>query len=243
MNHEPVRWSEAVPEWLRVWHQYSPEVKVDLTATAFAVPAGHWVVVDPVGPPEALCWSGGVRAVWLTNGNHWRTSTVWRERFGCPIFAPMKALATLEGIPDGTWAGPGSDDHAGITVERVELSGAGPGELAFWLPDRRCMVIGDAVINLPEYPLQMLPERYCADSGRLRDQLTALARKLQREPEAWVSFAHGEPVCGWDWLRRLPGWCGRCNLCVSPTRSLHSRLRWDRCWWLRVVGRGGGCWR
>jgi glyoxylase-like metal-dependent hydrolase (beta-lactamase superfamily II) len=62
-------------------------------------------------------------------------------------------------------------------LEVIGVSGKSPGEVALLWPDRRTLIVGDAVIGNPPGRLGMLRERVMDDPARLRrsvQQLLAL---------------------------------------------------------------------
>lgn len=181
---------------VRVWHRYASEVKVDLWSTAFRHRQGGWVIVDPTGSPDAIELPGAVEAIWLTNGNHWRSSEAWRHFHDCPVLAPAGASCELEGTPDHLWT---SERLLEAEVERIELPGGPVGESAYWITELALLIIGDAMINLETHPFMPLPERYCQDAALLRRSLHRLAGL---EPRV-VTFAHGQPLVEKDCSRLL----------------------------------------
>lgn len=68
------------------------------------------------------------------------------------------------------------------------LPGGAPGEMAFQHVSRSLMVFGDAVVNLPERGLELLPAKYCRDQAELRCSLRTLP------PFERAVFAHGQPL-------------------------------------------------
>ncbi len=195
MNPDPI----MLQPGLMVWSFYEPTIKTELGSTAVSPGSGRWIVIDPVGEPDRFPLPGQVEAVWLTNGNHWRTTDRWRHVHGCPVIAPPGAAPGLEGRPDALWT---PTLARAVGVELLSLEGGGPGETAYWWPaPRRWLLVGDALVNLASHPFQPLPARYCEDARQLQK---SLARLAELEPEV-ITFAHGTPLLGPDCapLRRL----------------------------------------
>lgn len=167
-----------VRDGLWCWQTYEPAVKCDLSACAVRTDDGV-ILVDPFPFAEPLPFAAPV-AVFLTNGNHARAADAVRTRFGVPVFAPAGAVADLEIAVDGEPA------MGGVRV--LPVPGAGPGEAAFLF--RRVLCIGDAVINLESTGFALLPDKYCAEPGKLRDSL----RKLLSLEFDILTFAHGAPI-------------------------------------------------
>lgn len=167
------------------WSAFSPAHKVDLTSHAVRTAAGWWVF-DPIPLHEdsmGLFRSDPIVAVVLTNENHERDAAAWSARFQAPIWASSLAHLSLGGVRryapvheiDGDW-------------ERIPLPGGAPGETAWFLPGRRLLVFGDALVHLPGRGLEILPDRYCQDPAQLRISLHTLPSA------AHAVFAHGTPL-------------------------------------------------
>src|SRR5688572_12924181 len=134
------------------WNIYSPEHRCDLTSHAVA-DGFSFLLFDPISiSAEALDWfpPSPPTAILLTNSNHLRNAREWSERFSVSIFSaedfntPHSSLNPLF-----------SGRHP--SCEAVLLPGGPEGEAAFWLRARSLMVFGDAMVNLPNRGLEMLP--------------------------------------------------------------------------------------
>ncbi len=178
-----------VLDGVRIWNVYEESVKTDLYGTAVRAEEG-WVFVDPVDlAAEAMNFfkkRGPVTAIVLTNSNHWRAASLFREWFSAPVFVHPEAVGELLETPDGVLA-PGRMVGGSLSV--VELPGAGPGEIALFDPRGR-LHVGDALVNLDSTGLAMLPEKYCQNRGLLGRSL----RRILELPVNFVTFAHGLPL-------------------------------------------------
>jgi glyoxylase-like metal-dependent hydrolase (beta-lactamase superfamily II) len=181
--------TEPFPGIVR-WQVFSPAHKVELTTHAVHTPAG-WFLFDPI--PLAENWRSQflaratIHAIVLTNTNHERDAAAWSQATHAPIHVPQREgfeLSDLQLLPA---ASPTARWH---DWELIPLDGGAPGETAFRWRERSLVIFGDAVFNLPNYGLNVLPEKYCRDHTRLCAQL----RELCREPFAHACFAHGEPL-------------------------------------------------
>lgn len=181
--------TEPFPGIVR-WQVFSPAHKVELTTHAVHTPSG-WILFDPI--PLAENWRSqflaraGIRAIVLTNTNHERDAAAWRHATHAPIHVPQRdgfELPDLQLLPAASTATRWHD------WELIPLDGGAPGETAFRWRERSLVIFGDAVFNLPDYGLNVLPEKYCRDHATLRAQL----RELCREPFAHACFAHGDPL-------------------------------------------------
>ena len=180
--------SELVPGvW--TWSAYGPEVKVDLSSCAIRSDEGL-IIVDPINLDEkgmsALSNAGHWHSVVLTNANHARQSEIFRERYGVPILAHPDAAMELEIPVDGVVM---AGEFVGGSIQVLDLSGAGVGEIALYHPAGR-IHFGDAVVNLESTGLSLLPEKYCSDLERLKKGI----RALKRCRAEIMTFAHGAPV-------------------------------------------------
>jgi len=178
------------------WAVFSPEHRVELASHAVQGPSGL-VVFDPIALADEaldrLCAAGQPVAIVLTNANHGRDAAAWRTRYGCEIYGPPEGESGIVGArcfggkpcPLPSW-------------EAIPLPGGAPGETAFLLPVHSLVVLGDAVVNLPQRGLELLPDKYCTAPGLLRIGL----RKLVDRTFARAVMAHGEPIPA-DAARRI----------------------------------------
>lgn len=125
--------------------------------------------------------------VFLTSENHFRATEFWINATGAQVSSLVASgfdERLVTGIPKGTefWQG----------FELRELPGGPAGESVVVVKNRRFGFGGDAIVNLPERQLEILPEKYCSDRGKLVDSIRRL-RDLD-----YLFTAHGEPVgpCG-----------------------------------------------
>ncbi|MFL6513990.1 MAG: hypothetical protein ACJ8M1_03100 [Chthoniobacterales bacterium] len=176
---------------LAVWQTFDQALKTDLFATAISNPQGT-ALIDPIALVstefEAIQKISPIRAIVVTNENHWRGAEGLSRRLSVPIFAhPAAALAetTLDVSPviDG--------DSIVTGLVALEISGAAPGEIAVFSPaNKGTLIVGDALINFEPYGFTLLPAKYCTDQNAMRKSLTQL---LEHEFER-VLFAHGFPI-------------------------------------------------
>ncbi|MCY4497957.1 MAG: MBL fold metallo-hydrolase, partial [Rhodospirillaceae bacterium] len=59
-------------------------------------------------------------------------------------------------------------------LEVVDASGKSPGEVAFYWPERRTLIVGDAVIGNPPGACALLPDRVVDDCRRLQENVRRL---------------------------------------------------------------------
>ena len=179
---------QLIRDGVLTWQAFSPHHKVELTSSAIVVNGGLYVF-DPIPLSEELMVSlenqGRPNAVIVTNENHLRSSETLARRWTIPIVASH--AARFDGVPVvplhlGQWAFD--------SFEIIELDGGAAGELAFIQRDKRVLILGDALFNLPGHGFDVLPERYCTNRPRLISRLRELA-KLDFD---LLIMAHGQPV-------------------------------------------------
>ena len=132
--------------------------------------------IDPV-PPDSADLAEivrmGVTKILLTNRNHSRAANVVRERTGAKTFIhPDDAAharsqgAEIDGpLKVGETVGP-------FTI--VAVPGKSPGEVAFHWPERKLLIVGDAVIGNPPGCCGLLREKVMDDPARLRQSVRQL---------------------------------------------------------------------
>jgi glyoxylase-like metal-dependent hydrolase (beta-lactamase superfamily II) len=174
-----------------LWHSFDSAVKADLYATALVADAGTFLV-DPIPlSPHAINdfqRKSPVRAIVVTNQNHWRASSTLAEQLSVPVLACDSAKLAGEPreftpIIDGQRV----DDAFDV----MAIDGAVPGEIALFSElDGGTLIIGDALINFEPYGFTFLPPKYCTDHREMKKSLCRL-RRLTVER---VFFAHGLPL-------------------------------------------------
>ena len=134
------------------------------------------VCIDPVVAADdqlAALAAEGVATIAVTNRNHVRAANAVRARTGARtlIHAADAAYASAQGaivdgeIVPGARVGP-------LTV--VAVPGKSPGEVAFHWPERRILIVGDAIIGNPPGACAFLREKVMDDPPRLRASVRAL---------------------------------------------------------------------
>lgn len=132
--------------------------------------------IDPVEPTTAdLEEIARLGASWilLTNRNHSRAANKIRAHTGArtaihPADAPhaRKEGAELDG-----------ELHIGEKIGPLVVVGApgkSPGEVVFHWPERKILIVGDAVVGDPPGRCKLLPEKVVDDPARLRESVRAL---------------------------------------------------------------------
>ena len=138
--------------------------------------AGRNLCVDPVEPSEedlAELARQGVARILITNRNHSRAANKIRARTGArtaihPADAPH---ARKEGAELDDELNPG--DKVGPFVV-IDSPGKSLGEVVLHWPERRILLVGDAVVGDPPGRCKLLPDKVVDDPPRLRDSARGL---------------------------------------------------------------------
>ena len=154
--------------------------------------AGRNLCVDPVEPSEedlAELARQGVARILITNRNHSRAANKIRARTGArtaihPADAPH---ARKEGAELDDELNPG--DKAGPFVV-IDSPGKSLGEVVLHWPERRILLVGDAVVGDPPGRCKLLPDKVVDDPPRLRDS----ARGLLALDFDILLVGDGEPI-------------------------------------------------
>ena len=148
--------------------------------------------IDPVEPGEKgldEIARLGVTRILLTNRNHSRASNRVRERTGArtSIHPDDAAHARDQGttLDDGLAAG-----QTMGPLKVVGAAGKSPGEVAFHWPERRLLIVGDAVIGNPPGRCGLLREHVMDDPQRLRQSV----RRLLDLDFDTLLVGDGEPI-------------------------------------------------
>jgi glyoxylase-like metal-dependent hydrolase (beta-lactamase superfamily II) len=134
------------------WSWFSEPHGYNFNSLLIPDPGGN-ICIDPVEPKDEVLSElvrRGVSRILLTNRNHVRAATRIRERTGARPY---------------------------IHPEVIGVSGKSPGEVAFLWPERKTLIVGDAVVGNPPGHLSLLRDRIMDDPARLRrsvQQLLAL---------------------------------------------------------------------
>jgi len=165
---------QLVPD-VFTWSWYSEPHGYNFNGHLICHPSFN-ICVDPVPPNDAdleELESIGAELIIITNRNHSRAANLVRSRLGArSVIHPEDAAHAREQnieIDDclrvGRRIGP---------LEVIGVAGKSPGEVALLLPERRILIVGDAVIGNPPGACGLLPEKVMDDPDRLRTSVRAL---------------------------------------------------------------------
>jgi glyoxylase-like metal-dependent hydrolase (beta-lactamase superfamily II) len=157
------------------WSWFSEPHGYNFNSLLIPDPRGN-LCIDPVEPSDEVLGElarKGVSRILITNRNHVRAANRIRERTGARsyIHPDDAAYARAQGaILDG-------ELHTGEKVGALEVigvSGKSPGEVALLWPERKCLIVGDAVVGDPPGHLKLLREKVMDDPSRLRRSIQQL---------------------------------------------------------------------
>jgi glyoxylase-like metal-dependent hydrolase (beta-lactamase superfamily II) len=166
---------ETIADGIRTWSWFSAPHGYNFNGLLVVHPEGN-ICIDPVEASEAdfeeISRARPTRVL-LTNRNHVRAANRIRERTGARVaihpadaaYAQSQGAIIDDELQAGGRAGP-------FTV--VAVPGKSPGEVALHWPERRILVVGDAVIGNPPGRCSLLREQVMDDPPRLRDSVRRL---------------------------------------------------------------------
>jgi glyoxylase-like metal-dependent hydrolase (beta-lactamase superfamily II) len=165
---------EIVPQVL-AWSRLSVPHGYDFNGFLVVAAEGN-LCIDPVEldpADEGELVSRGAAKILVTNRNHVRAAARVASLTGAPIaihvddapHARTQGAEIAEEIHPGHRIGP-------LVV--VGVPGKSPGEVAFHWPERRVLVVGDAIIGNPPGHCSLLRDRVVDDPPRLRASVESL---------------------------------------------------------------------
>jgi glyoxylase-like metal-dependent hydrolase (beta-lactamase superfamily II) len=177
---------------VEMWSWYSEEKGMNFNG--YLIEAGkERVVIDPpqmtIDDKQDLSING-VKAVILTNRDHIREAMECRLLLNTKIWAPEADAAEMGAITIDHTFKDGDTLPAGLRVISIS-NGKSPGESALFLDQRGgVMILGDALIGLPDGTLSLLPPEKYADIKKAKE---GLRRLLDYEFEI-VLVGDGKPI-------------------------------------------------
>lgn len=165
---------EVVPG-IRTWRKFSEPHGYDFNGHLVEAAQGN-ICIDPVEPGEAdlaELQRLGVQRIAITNRNHSRAAMLVRARTKAPVaihpadaaHARAQGLEIHDDLAVGQPLGP---------LRVVACAGKSPGEVALHWPERRLLIVGDAMIGNPPGRLGLLREAVLDDPAALRRSIVAL---------------------------------------------------------------------
>ncbi|HLK80697.1 MAG TPA: MBL fold metallo-hydrolase [Xanthobacteraceae bacterium] len=166
---------ETIADGIRTWTWFSAPHGYNFNGLLIAHPEGN-ICIDPVEANGADL-DEIVRArparVLLTNRNHVRAANHVRELTGARVaIHPADATyARSQGATiDAELAAAGRVGPLSV----VAVPGKSPGEVAFHWPERRMLIVGDAIVGNPPGRCSLLREQVMDDPALLRQSVRRL---------------------------------------------------------------------
>jgi glyoxylase-like metal-dependent hydrolase (beta-lactamase superfamily II) len=166
---------ETIATDIRTWPWFSAPHGYNFNGLLISHPQGN-ICIDPVEASaaylEEIARAHPTRVL-LTNRNHVRAANVMRERTGARVAIHPADAAYARGqgavIDDELRVG----DRVGPLVV-VAVPGKSPGEVALHWPERRILIVGDAVIGNPPGRCGLLREQVMDDPALMRESVRSL---------------------------------------------------------------------
>ena len=172
---------------LRRWTARHEEWREDVGCVAVETDDGL-VLIDPLGPPRELGKPEHVLVTVFFHARSAKAPQVWaHERM-------IRRLAS-RGVDVNRPFVAGDPLPGGIQAFETARSG----EVVYWLPRQRAVVVGDVLLGAgakpraTDDPLRMCPERWLG-GGATHDDLRESLAPLLELPVSRVLVSHGKPV-------------------------------------------------
>jgi glyoxylase-like metal-dependent hydrolase (beta-lactamase superfamily II) len=173
---------EVLPD-IWTWSVFNEEKQINFNGH-LVIHGGESVLIDP--PPlegheqdqlQELLQSrpdSPLKAVLLANGHHDRAGDRMRELFRIPVLVHEADTGFTEYEVDGTFRD-GERLACGLQTVTVPNQKT-PGETAFYLVDRKVLIVGDALIGRVKGKVNLLPPDKYADPGKAREGIRTLLK-------------------------------------------------------------------
>lgn len=154
--------------------------------------SGGNLCVDPVAPSEQNLEElarQGVASIVITNRNHGRSANAIRARTGArtAIHAADAAHARKEGTLVDDELEPGRKIGPFVVIG---APGKSPGEVVLHWPERKILLVGDAVVGHPPGRCKLLPDKVVDNPVLLRESV----RRLLAIDFDTLLVGDGEPI-------------------------------------------------
>lgn len=188
---EPAKRLKEISKHLLGWSSFHTQWKIDFDSYAIKTPDGV-ILVDPMKPTPAVLKQleslGEILGVYLTNAHHDRDADWFRKHFEVQVYAHEKAKPDCDTKIDILVL---DDEKLPGGVRALHLPGSSASETALFAKlDGGIVLMGDALMNLRDSGLTLLPDQYLED----RKQALASLRKLLDLDFKVITFAHGDPL-------------------------------------------------
>jgi glyoxylase-like metal-dependent hydrolase (beta-lactamase superfamily II) len=178
--------TEVVPG-LRRWTAWHEEWREDVGCVAVETDDGL-VLIDPLDPPRGIGKPDHVLVTVFFHARSTKAPRVWADE------RMVRRLAS-RGVEVNRPFVAGDALPGGIQAFETARSG----EVVYWLPRQRAVVVGDVLLGAgakpraTDDPLRMCPERWLG-GGATHDDLRESLAPLLELPVSRVLVSHGKPV-------------------------------------------------
>jgi len=166
---------QEIVRGIYTWRKFSEPHGYDFNGHLVLDGAGN-ICIDPVEPSSLDIGEIarlGVAHIAITNRNHSRSANLVRARTEAPVaihpadapHARTQGLEVDEDLAPGQRIGP---------LRVVAAAGKSPGEVALYWPERRLLIVGDAIIGHPPGKCSLLREKVLDDPATLRRSVASL---------------------------------------------------------------------
>ena len=158
------------------WEWFSPEKQYLFNGLLVGGEKEKKVIIDPVKMSEETKKTfkqlGPYEAIYLTNRDHERIAYDLRREFDIPIWIYEADKSYLKEEPDFTFK---DKDKLLCGIEVMHfIDQKSPGESAFYIMDRKIIILGDALIGNSPGRLNLLPETKYKDVKKAKNGLEKL---------------------------------------------------------------------
>ncbi len=192
---------EVAPD-LWVWTGRLEQIGSDV-ASVYLLAGREIVLIDPILPPEDPegFWAALDRDVvpieadvhvLLTAASHTRNAREMLERYpGGRLWAARDATAAVEshGVAVTDPFAPGDTLPGGVSAHASGKAG----EVVFWLPAQRALVVGNVLFAGDDGRPVLCPEKWLPEGTTQEDLRVAVRPLLELAPELLL-LSHGKPV-------------------------------------------------
>jgi glyoxylase-like metal-dependent hydrolase (beta-lactamase superfamily II) len=166
---------ETIATDIRTWPWFSTPHGYNFNGLLIAHPQGN-ICIEPVEASaadlEEIVRDRPTRVL-ITNRNHMRAANLLRDRTGARVaihpadagYARNQGEVIDDELRVGERIGP---------LNVIAVPGKSPGEIALHWPERKILIVGDAVIGNPPGRCGLLREQVMDDPARLRESVRGL---------------------------------------------------------------------
>ena len=163
------------------WSEFNEEKQLSFNGY-YVVHKGESVIIDPPTLKDkglrelkelvAINISTPVKAILLTNAHHDRSTQELKKTFPIPVYINEMDQSLLEFKSDKTCKD-GDQLFGGIRVVHIPDQKS-PGESAFYIEDRKILIVGDALIGKVAGEVNLLPPEKYKDVSKAKTGLNVL---------------------------------------------------------------------